>query len=294
MFHLKFNRATCVATLAVALPVVFAACGGASIPIVAVEAKDFSFTGPASVSGGLTRFQFKNSGAESHHMQLLKLNSGVSQEQFQNTLQSALQAAATEGEAALFRLFEVATLAGGPSGTAPGKQNEAVVDVAPGAYALVCFIAGADGVPHIAKGMSQMVTAGAGPSDRPKDPEADVTVNLADFRVTGIPVTLKTGKVTFKVVNTGQEPHEMAVVKLKGVTVEQALAAMVAPPDQAPAGPPPFEEVGGFQAIMPGQSGWATVELEKAEYLFLCFIPSPTNDFKPHLALGMSASTKVN
>ena len=86
----------------------------------------------------------------------------------------------------------------------------------------------------------------------------------------------------------------MAVVKLNGITVEQVGEMLSGPPPAgSPAGPPPFEFVGGYQAIMPGDSGWAVLDLEAGEYGLVCLIPSPANQFKPHYALGMVASITV-
>ena len=273
-----------------------AACGGGgpSISTVPVTAADFSFSLPETIAGGLIRIELTNSGQDPHHMQFVKLNQGVSQQQFQETLQETLQAFPQEGEAALGRLFRIIAFAGGPSGIGPGGQSEAVVDLQAGDYVLLCFIAGADGIPHLAKGMVQPLTVTAPPSDRPAEPEAVATVGLNDFAFTGVPTTLPVGKTTLKVTNQGQEPHEMTVLKLEGITAQQALEIFTAPPGgEAPSGPPPFKDSGGFQAIMPGQSGWTTLDLQAGEYIAICFVPSPANDFAPHLALGMMTSLTV-
>ena len=226
-------------------------------------------------------------------MQILKLNQGVTQGQFQDTVQGVLEAIPTAGEAALFGLFEVATMAGGPAGIGPGGTSSATLDLQPGEYSLVCFIAGSDGVPHIAKGMVAPLTVGSLASDQPSEPSADVEVSLADFAFNGAPSNLDAGETTFKVVNEGQEPHEMAILRLDGITVDAAKEILMTPPGEAPAGPPPFNDAGGFQANMPGDSGWATVDLEKGEYVLVCFVPSPANEFAPHLALGMFSSITV-
>lgn len=273
-----------------------AACrdGGLPIPTVAVTAADFSFSLPETIAGGLTRLQLTNSGQDSHHLQFVKLNQGVSQQQFQDTLQETLQAFPQEGEAALGRIFQIVAFAGGPSGIGPGGQSEAVVDLQAGDYVLLCFIAGADGIPHLAKGMVQPLTVTAPPSDRPTEPVALATVGLEDFAFTGVPATLSEGTTTLKVTNQGQEPHEMTVLRLEGINAQQALEILTAPPGgEAPSGPPPFKDAGGFQAIMPGQSGWATLDLQAGEYIVLCFVPSPANEFAPHLALGMITSITV-
>jgi hypothetical protein len=39
--------------------------------------------------------------------------------------------------------------------------------------------------------------------------------------------------------------------------------------------------------MMPGETGWVSIELPPGEYAMICFIPSPANEFKPHVALGM-------
>ena len=283
-----------VASLIVLLTL--AACGGdePSIPTVAVEAADFSFSLPDSIAGGLVRLQLTNSGQDPHHAQVVKLNQGVSQQQFQETLQETLQAIPQEGEAALGRLFQIVAFAGSPSGIGPGGVSEAVVDLPAGDYVLLCFIPGADGIPHVAKGMVKPLTVTQPPSDRPAEPQALAAVGMNDFAFTGVPATLPVGRTTLKVTNQGQEPHEMTLMRLEGINARQALEILAAPPGgEAPSGPPPFKDAGGFQAIMPGQSGWATLDLQAGEYIALCFVPSPANKFAPHVALGMMTSITV-
>lgn len=261
-----------------------------AIPVVSLTASDFAFAAPASVAGGLVRLSMTNSGKDNHHGQLLHLKPGVTQQQFQSTLQGALQAAQKEGEAALFRIFEVATLEGGVGAIAPGKQAQVIQNLAAGEYALVCFIPGADGIPHIAKGMVKALTVTAPPEKRPASPKADRAVELADFSFSGLPASVKAGKATWSVTNKGKEPHEMNILRPKGISVNQLKQALTSPPPapgSAPAGPPPFEIVGGANAIMPGGSLWATIDLPKGDYALVCFIPSPANQFAPHLALGM-------
>ena len=195
---------------------VLAACGGeSSTPALAVTAADFSFSLPDTIEGGLIRLELTNSGQDPHHMQVVKLNQGVSQQQFQETLQETLQAFPEEGEAALGRVFQIVTFTGGPSGIGPGGLSEAVVDLQAGDYVLLCFIAGADDIPHLAKGMVQPLTVTAPPSDRPAE------------------------------------------------------------------------------AVMPGQSGWTTLNSQAGEYIAVCFVPSPANGFAPHVALGMVTSITV-
>ena len=38
---------------------------------------------------------------------------------------------------------------------------------------------------------------------------------------------------------------------------------------------------------MPGQTGWAHLDLTPGDYVAVCFIPSAAHEGKPHFALGM-------
>src|SRR5918998_659791 len=49
-------------------------------------AKDYSFTAPAQVAGGWVTIAFENQGREAHHAQLMRLNDGVTLNQFQATM----------------------------------------------------------------------------------------------------------------------------------------------------------------------------------------------------------------
>ena len=289
------RRALALVGATLAMSVLLVSCGSEepTIPTVAVEAADFSFAMPDTIAGGLTSLAFTNTGQDAHHMQIFKLNPGVSRQQFDDTLQQVLRAIPEQGEAAFSGLFQLGTFAGEPAPIGPGGTLHAFVNLEQGEYTLICFVAGADGVPHIAKGMVKPLTVGPSADEQPAEPEADAEVALNDFAFTGVPTTLASGNTTFKVTNQGQEPHEMIIFRLKGVSMAQVREVLMAPPGEAPPGPPPIEESGGFQAIMPGTSGWATVNLAPGEYGLVCFLPSQANDFAPHFALGMISSITV-
>jgi uncharacterized cupredoxin-like copper-binding protein len=266
-----------LALSAVVLAVV--ACGGkgAAIPTVSIGAADYSFTLPDSIPGGLTQLQFTNTGKEAHHAQFARLNDGVTLQQF--------QAALKQGPPAIFPLI---TFQGGPAPLVSGGKAEAVVDLPAGQYVLLCFIPSPDGVPHLAKGMVKPLTVTAAPAKQPAKPTVKGTVDLADFAFGALPGNIAAGKTNLAVVNKGKEPHEMLVLRLKGVPAAQLIQALSAPPGSAPPpGPPPFEWAGGYQAIMAGASGWAILDLTPGEYTLVCFVPSLANQGKPHFALGM-------
>jgi uncharacterized cupredoxin-like copper-binding protein len=265
--------------LPVLVAVLVVACGGkaAAIPTVSIGAADFSFALPDIIAGGLTRLELTNSGKEAHHAQFARLNDGVTLQQF--------LAALPQGPPAIFPLI---AFQGGAAPLEAGGKAEAVVDLPTGQYVLLCFIPSPDGVPHLAKGMVKPLTVTAAPAKQPAKPAVKGTVDLLDFAFGALPGNVSAGKTTLAVVNKGKEVHEMGVLKLKGVPAAQVIQALSAPPGSArPPGPPPFEWAGGYQAIMPGATGWATLDLTAGEYTLICFVPSPANQGKPHFALGM-------
>jgi hypothetical protein len=202
----------------------------------------------------------------------------------------------TEGDVAFMRLFAIATVAGGPGVTAPGGTTDVTLELTAGEYILVCFVPSPDGMPHLAKGMRHWLTVTAPPTEAPEPPLAAGRVDMADFAFVEMP-PMDSGRTVLEVTNSGTEPHEMAVLRLEGVSLEQVLPMLAGPPPSEaapPPGPPPFRFVGGLQGIMPGGRAWVTLDLEPGDYALICFIPSPANAGRPHVALGMARPFTVN
>jgi hypothetical protein len=271
-----------VLALAALAALALAACSSApAIPVVEITTDDYAFVAPTSITGGLLQVNLTNAGEEEHHIQFVRLSDGVSMEQLGAALQSGDEAA----------IFALVTFEGGPSVVPAGGHSSATMDLPTGNYALMCFVQSpVDGLPHLAKGMVTPITVTAA-DEKPAAPEADVTVHLRDFAFTGVPATVEAGEQVWEVVNDGPEPHEMSLIKLTGISKADfgaALSAMFS--GEAPAGPPPFESAGGFQALMAGGQGWANLNLEPGDYALVCFVPSGANAGAPHAALGMVAT----
>ena len=186
----------------------------------------------------------------------------------------------------------IVTVSGGPTAVPAGKTGETTQNLAPGNYAFLCFISGADGIPHVAKGMiSPLTVTGTASSDTL--PPGDATVEAKDFTFE-VPTPVSPGEHTFTFTNTGPQPHEAGIVKLTdGVTADQLTAmftASPAPSGEAPQGPPPFEDYGGVGAIAAGATATFKVTLESGQqYAFICFVPDPATG-KAHAELGMIAA----
>jgi hypothetical protein len=184
--------------------------------------------------------------------------------------------------------FGLMEMAGGIPDTEPGGRQRATLKLSEGTYLAVCFIAGEDGVPHIAKGMQQAFQVTAATAEV-ADPLADVTVDMHDFAFT-MPDEVLEGHFSMKVVNSGSQPHEVIIFKLnEGATVEEllAFAAEAAESDGPPATDGgPGEMVGAAYPVAGGGAEVIYLHLETGNYVAVCFIPDPASG-KSHLELGM-------
>src|SRR5215210_6871259 len=77
-----------------------------------IEEKDFSFEVSDTVRPGLVKINAKNTGKESHQVQIVKLNDGVTQPQFDAALKNP----------DLSALLKVVTFMGGANSIPPGQS----------------------------------------------------------------------------------------------------------------------------------------------------------------------------
>jgi uncharacterized cupredoxin-like copper-binding protein len=245
------------------------ASAATTTPSVEFDASDYSFNTPDTLPSGLTTIRLINRGQEPHHAQLLRLNDGVTFEQFTAGLQQ-------EGEGAL----RLVSGAGGPGAIDPNGASEVTLDLKPGMYALACFISGPDGVPHLMKGMLKPIQV-TETSESSAAPQVQGTFTMKDFSF-DMPSTLTAGRATYEVVNSGPQMHELNVLKLAPGKTTQDLIDW----DDAEGGPPPFEAVGGMNAFSVNGSGYMTLDLQPGTYLAICNVPDPASGVA-HSHLGM-------
>ncbi|MFN8559669.1 MAG: cupredoxin domain-containing protein [Dehalococcoidia bacterium] len=274
-FPIQFAPAPVTSTSPVPVTSAAPVAAQPAIPNVTVTARDFSFDLPATIPAGLTSITLKNEGPEPHHAQLARLNDGVALDDFFAALRQGPDAA-----------LPLLSFLGGPAVVEAGGTQEVIVDLTEGAYVMLCFVEGADHVPHLAKGMIQPFRVTGSDRPRPADPTADAEVIMSDF--TFSPLTIKAGPTTVKVTNVGPQVHEWNVLRLAdGKTIDD-LGAYIA----APSGPPPATSAGGFQGIDAGMAGWAKMDLAPGSFVAVCFVPDPASG-KPHVQLGMIAPFEV-
>jgi uncharacterized cupredoxin-like copper-binding protein len=251
----------------------------AEVAEITVRAGDHFFEAPAQIQAGLVTITFENVGQDVHHMQIVELNEGVTPEQFQAAFPQAAEQWTPERMAQALSLIKRA--AGGPGLIPPGAQQRVTVKLAPGRYMLFCIIPDHAGVPHLAQGMmATLDVAGEEPAAQ-VEPAADATVTLKDFSYE-LPQAIQAGEQTWKIVNEGQQLHEILLWKMaEGKTVQDVIAFQ-----QAPHGTPPYVPAGGFQGIAPGASGWLHLKLAPGAYIAICPIPDSASG-TPHHELGM-------
>ena len=243
----------------------------AVLPEIAIDAADYSYTAPETIVAGWVRVTLTNSGAEPHHVQFLRLNDGVTPQQFEDALKQG------EGPA-----LAMTKQVGGVGAIHPGGSAQAVLNLPAGEYVILCLIPSpADQTAHHAKGMIKSLTVAEGDNNA-GEPTASLTINLKDFMF-DMPDSLPAGQTVIKVTNEGPEPHEFNILRLEdGKTVEDVKAFL-----DGAGGPPPFAPVGGMNGLDVGLSGYAELNLPPGNYVAICNIPSPKGNGAPHFMLGM-------
>jgi uncharacterized cupredoxin-like copper-binding protein len=243
---------------------------------ITVTATDFKFDLPAQVPAGAVTLHLINRGKELHQAQIIRLEDGKTIDDFAKAMKQS-------GPPPSWVKF-----VGGPNGIAPEQEGNSTTALTPGHYALLCFIPGADGVPHEMKGMIQPfeVTPATGASA--ELPAAGDTVKLADYSFKeSQPFT--SGRHTILVQNIGPQPHELVLLRL---SPGKSVAQFGKWAEEGMKGPPPAMPLGGVGFIENGASGVFTVDLTPGDYGFICFVPD-VKDGKPHFGHGMIKQFKV-
>ena len=244
--------------------------------MVMFTAKEFSFEGPDTIPAGLTMIHLTDAGQELHHVQLVKLEEAKTFADYQTAAKDM------KGPPPAW-----AVPYGGVNPPAPGTTTTAMQVLEPGNYAVVCFVEGADHVPHMAKGMMRSLTVTPSANANTTEPTADVTLTLSDYTFK-LSKPLVAGRQLIKVENGAAQPHEVVLVQLApGKTIEDVGKWVF---DMK--GPPPGKPIGGIPAFVKGKNSFFEANLTPGEYGMICFVPD-AKDGKPHVQHGMTTQFKV-
>jgi hypothetical protein len=237
--------------------------------LVTFQAHEFGFSGPDTVSAGLTTVRLVNQGVEFHHVTLVRLSGDHDR--------ADLVASFEAGQPTP----EWAEYLGGPNPVVPGSALEATMELPPGRYLLVCDVPSPDGTVHSAKGMvRELEVVGPAPTV-PYDPPT-ITLDLTDYSFTWS-VMPGPGQQRIRVRNVGPQWHEVVMVRLAdGARATDVLGWL----EGGMAGPPPFTPTGGVAPLGPGGVNDIVLDLEPGRYALLCFL-SDAGDRAPHFVHGM-------
>lgn len=122
----------------------------------------------------------------------------------------------------------------------------------------------------------------------PMPPTAEVTYVAQDFSFTG-PDRIPAGMTTVRIVNKGQDLHQVQFIKLPAdKTAADFQAEIAANSSRLPRW---VHRRGGPNSVVPGEEAVAIVNLEAGAYVVLCGIPDRHG--RPHVALGMLKTVQV-
>jgi uncharacterized cupredoxin-like copper-binding protein len=258
------------------------AAAAAAVPaapvVYTITAKDFSFDAPDTITAGMVTLKLVNQGPELHHVQLLRLSDGKTAADLSEGLKHMKPTDAPPPW-----VHDVA----GPNAPVPGAESSITEQLEPGTYAIVCFIPGADKVPHAMKGMVRALTVLPASGAAAPAPTADVTVTLTDYAWEITPA-ITAGKHILRLENKAAQSHEMFIAQLEPGKKAADLATWV----ENMKGPPPGKPMGGISGMAAGDVVYLPVDLAPGEYGIFCFLPD-SKDGKMHIAHGMMTQITV-
>jgi hypothetical protein len=176
------------------------------------------------------------------------------------------------------------TIAGGSA--SKGLPYKTTVDLTPGLYEIVVFEGqGKKAQQYAAGGFKVRDVLAAGP---PTEPETAATIGLRDFRFTGATTLPASGNL--KIVNEGEQLHEVVVAKVKGKMSDAVKAAKAGKLGKIKMAGPPSQLVG---IVSGGTTNVVEPKLAPGQYLMLCAYGDKNSRGKPHAALGMVETITV-
>jgi uncharacterized cupredoxin-like copper-binding protein len=110
-----------------------------------------------------------------------------------------------------------------------------------------------------------------------------MTLTLSEFSIVSEAPEAPAGEVTFDVVNTGEDVHEVIVFKSDLDTAALPPSSIRGEVDEAAIG----EYIGGFEDVQPGQLASGLLVLGPGRYILLC-------NLTRHYEQGMVATLQVN
>lgn len=247
---------------------------------VAIDLADYSIAMPATLQAGLTRLSATNHGAVEHHVIFARAHDGLH-------AADVLGVFATDSDTAQ----TMVDIYPGPAGVGPGGTGSVDVFLPAGEYIAMCVIPAADGMPHAAKGMFQLITVTGDPGPVVEAP-ADSTIDLTDFdfRISDD----FTGHGSVLVTNRAQQLHELDIYREgEGGSLPDFMARAMDPAGDPTEFAKHYQAAGGISPMGPDRTGVMELDLAPGTYVFVCYVPDAT-DGLPHAMHGMVKEVVVD
>lgn len=245
------------------------------LPTLEIRVTDDAITTPQRVTAGRYLATVEDDSGEDVDILLVHLAADVTLAEIEEGL--------GPGVGPLPSWFYRATMPGAPGSTPAGGRSQAVIDLTPGFYAAV-EVANSDTGARF-----EVVPAAASPESA-STPTATTAITLTEMAFGGLPAHAAAGPQVWKISNTGQQPHQLTLLKVPAGTTTAQVAALLSLP--AGATPPPgvdtaaFVPAGGIGILSPGQTAWTLLDLAPGTYAALCHVPDQASGI-PDALLGM-------
>lgn len=256
---------------------------------ITVTAKDFEFEAPRTVASGWNDFRFVNDSDEQEHFFLLwKLPEDVTFADYKRDVTNVFsdvwsrydagELTADEtmqqlGERLPEWFFTELSAYGGAALTEAGRTAEVTLDLAPGTYAMECYVKTPQGTWHTDRGMVRGLTVSED-STGATAPEADVEMTLSNYEI-AVSDSFAAGPQTVAVHVTatpeGLMPHDINLFRIESdtTTVEEIVAWMNWMDLEQFRAPGPGISLGGVEHLREGATGYAHVDLEPGRYAWV-------------------------
>lgn len=250
-------------------------------PVLEVSAVDYEFqSAPTEVPAGWTTVALHNEGEETHMLEFGRIPDDGSYRGLRraigafDTLRTDLEEGAIDS--ATFRKaakrhtpawISDMEYRSGPGLVAPGRTARTTVDLEPGTYTIMCFVADSSGTFHYVRGMRGEIAVTES-SNGASPPDADVELTVAGYEISS-EGQMTAGEQTVAVhfgerENPQEEPfQDVQLVRLEeGMTVEDIA-------EWDGGAPAPAEFLGGAHAMSAGNTAYVTVDLEPGRYAWV-------------------------
>ncbi len=232
---------------------------------------------------GFVALDFSNQEEEAFEFVFSRLKEGSKVEAFvtasREVAASFAEDSTSDPRPAMSAYLEIADVYGGLL-VASGETGTAYIKLEPGIYVFEAYPnEGGDAYFY------SVLTVNKG--ETVVEPEADLNLTMVDHHFS-FPVSIKAGQQRWQISNMGEQVHFAILFKLaKWATADDLMAGLEANFEN---GPPPIDMETPYtnfiEAVGPGQTYYADVNLPAGNYVAICFMPDMESE-KMHLELGM-------